>query len=93
MRELDIDERHDKLVQDIRAARKKLAPSSSSDASFWSSRSSLLTMDSERIGLYATMQYRDYQREERVAALSREQWDTVDEKARDYLMQKMALSA
>jgi len=50
-------------------------------------------MDSERIGLYATMQYRDYQREERVAALSREQWDTVDEKARDYLMQKMALSA
>ncbi|KAK0720676.1 hypothetical protein B0H67DRAFT_643900 [Lasiosphaeris hirsuta] len=90
-RPLDIEEQHSKLVKEINTACKKLAPSSSFDSNFWSSKANLLAMDSERIRLYTSMQFQKYQEEGGI--LSRERWEEVDQKARECIMEKVALAA
>jgi len=86
----EIRRRHDELVEDIKAARKKLAPSSSFDSHFWSSKAHLLTIDSERICLYNSIQFQKYQQEG--GTLSRERWEEVDQEARECIAEQVALA-
>ncbi|KAK3365034.1 hypothetical protein B0T24DRAFT_560705 [Lasiosphaeria ovina] len=79
-----------KLVDQTKAARKKLRPSSSFDSAFWSSKADILTMDAERIKLYSCLQFNEYQEEG--GQLSREQWEDVDQKARECLLESIALA-
>jgi len=88
---IDLEAEHDKLVREIKTARKKLAPPPSSfDSNFWSSKASLLTMDPERIGLYASLQFQKYQEEG--GSLSRRRWEKFDQRGRDFVMEKVALA-
>ncbi|KAK5656807.1 hypothetical protein OQA88_4355 [Cercophora sp. LCS_1] len=79
-----------KIVDQIKAARKKLGPSSSFDPAFWSSKADILTMDAERMKLYSSLQFREYQEEG--GQLSREQWEDVDQKAGERLLESIALA-
>jgi hypothetical protein len=83
-------QQHDKLVDDIKAARKKLKPSSSHDSHFWSSKADLLTMDSERVNLYSAMEFYRYQ--DKGGQLDKEQWEAADQGARECLLESIALA-
>lgn len=77
-------------MDQIKAVRKKLRPSSSFDSAFWSSKADLLTMDAERIKLYTSLQFHEYQEEG--GHLSREQWEDVNPTARVCLLESVALA-
>ncbi|KAK3358196.1 hypothetical protein B0T25DRAFT_517471 [Lasiosphaeria hispida] len=85
-----MEQQHNQLVGMIKATRKKLKPSSSFDSEFWSSKADLLSMDSKRVELYISLQFHKYQDEG--GKLSREQWEDTDPKARECLLESIALA-
>lgn len=81
--------RHDNLVQEIKKARKKLKPSSSYDSDFWSSKADLLAMDSERVSLFSSLEFREYKKSG--GDMSRSDWEAAEAKARELVLQSLAL--
>ncbi len=90
MPSIDLKLQHRQVLDEIKAARKKLKPSASFDSDFWSSKADLLAKDSERVELYSTARFREYQ--DRGGELSRERWEDTDSKGRDLLLQSIALA-
>ncbi|KAK0703331.1 hypothetical protein B0T26DRAFT_756888 [Lasiosphaeria miniovina] len=85
-----MEQRYSQLFDDVQDARKKLEPSGSFDAKFWSEKAHVLAMDSERVKLYTDLLYQKYI--ESGGVFSRGLWDFVDQKARDCVMESIALA-